>query len=215
MTKKIRQYEKQTIAEKLKEMSKMEYYDFMEEYEKLITDTDADIDIESGDVNPFYCTVNIITDDGTEQIYLPQTAGAYNEASRICECCCKTIDEIIANQELLYNHKSTIDEIIANQELLYNHKSQQMCCATYPLNKIKEQIISFEFLDKEGLIDKERNNFYYLFINPRKEVVEYALENKEYFYSDNLVQKFFIQGFVEENQVNPELKELVLNELKQ
>ena len=215
MTKNIRQYEKQTIAEKLKEMSKMEYYDFMEEYEKLITDTDADIDIESGDVNPFYCTVNIITDDGTEQIYLPQTAGAYNEASRICECCCKTIDEIIANQELLYNHKSTIDEIIANQELLYNHKSQQMCCATYPLNKIKEQIISFEFLDKEGLIDKERNNFYYLFINPRKEVVEYALENKEYFYSDNLVQKFFIQGFVEENQVNPELKELVLNELKQ
>ena len=215
MTKNIRQYEKQTIAEKLKEMSKMEYYDFMEEYEKLITDTDADIDIESGDVNPFYCTVNIITDDGTEQIYLPQTAGAYNEASRICECCCKTIDEIIANQELLYNHKSTIDEIIANQELLYNHKSQQMCCATYPLNKIKEQIISFEFLDKEGLIDKERNNFYYLFINPRKEVVEYALENKEYFYSDNSVQKFFIQGFVEENQVNPELKELVLNELKQ
>ena len=198
VTKKIRQDEKQTIAEKLKEMSKMEYYDFMEEYEKLITDTDADIDIESGDVNPFYCTVNIITDDGTEQIYLPQTAGAYNEAILICECCCKTIDEIIANQELLYNHKS-----------------QQMCCATYPLNKIKEQIISFEFLDKEGLIDKERNNFYYLFINPRKEVVEYALENKEYFYSDNLVQKFFIQGFVEENQVNPELKELVLNELKQ
>ena len=59
MTKKIRQYEKQTIAEKLKEMSKMAYYDFMEEYEKLITDTDADIKIESGNVNPFYCTVNI------------------------------------------------------------------------------------------------------------------------------------------------------------
>ena len=90
-----------------------------------------------------------------------------------------------------------------------------MCCATYPLEKIKEQIISFEFLEKEGLIDKKNNNFYYLFINPRKEVVEYALENKEYFYSDNLVQKFFIQGFVKENQVNPELKELVLNELKQ
>ena len=77
---------------------------------------------------------------------------------------------------------------------------------------MKEQIISFEFLDKEGLIDKERNNFYYLFINPRKEVVEYALENKEYFYSDNLVQKFFIQGFVEEKQVNPELEELVAYE---
>ena len=198
VTKKIRQDEKQTIAEKLKEMGKMEYYDFMEEYEKLITDTDADIEIESGNVNPFYCTVNIITDDGTEQIYLPQIVAAYNEARLVCECCYKTIDDTIADQEFLYNHKS-----------------QQMCCATYPLNKIKEQIISFEFLDKEGLIDKENNNFYYLFINPRKEVVEWALKNKEYFCSDNLVQKFFIQGFVEENQVNPELKELVLNELKQ
>lgn len=89
-----------------------------------------------------------------------------------------------------------------------------MCCATYPLDKIKEMIISFEFLEKEGLINKEHNNFYYLFINPRKEVVEYALVNKEYFCSGDLVQKFFIQGFVADNQVNPELKELILKELQ-
>ena len=53
-----------------------------------------------------------------------------------------------------------------------------------------------------------------MFINPRKDVVEYALENKDYFYPTDTKKQEDIKNFVKKYQAIPELRELILNSLK-
>ncbi|MBP5343772.1 MAG: hypothetical protein J6Y85_01685 [Alphaproteobacteria bacterium] len=80
-------------------------------------------------------------------------------------------------------------------------------CAIYPLKKLQEELT-------DDILQKVINEhtawlFEYLLINPRKDVVEWALKHKEEL-GLNKVER----NFVEKYQVIPELRELIFNTLE-
>lgn len=87
-----------------------------------------------------------------------------------------------------------------------NQFSLQKKCATYPLEKIQEELTD-DILQKvfkgHGYADMR-----YLLANPRKDVVEWALKHK-----DELDFSGLPKEFIEERQAIPELKELIFKEL--
>lgn len=80
-------------------------------------------------------------------------------------------------------------------------------CATYSLKKLQEELTD-DVLQK---VFKGHNvvSFAYLLANPRKDVVEWALQHKE-----ELGLKKVKRGFIAEYQAIPELKKLILNTLE-
>ncbi len=96
----------------------------------------------------------------------------------------------------------------AEGEILLNaQKSVDKKCAIYPLKKLREELTD-EILQKifKGQHDV---SFKYLLVNPRKDVVKWALQHKEEL-GLNKVER----NFVEKYQVIPELRELIFNTLE-
>ena len=183
------------IAKKLKESVQKGYEEFIDTCNNIRKDEDFDI----GSAFPeFYSVAYFPNDDKSsqEEIYLPSIAEAYLTTNDILENSIKDIDFAI------------IDRDISNFET-----NQKLTCAMYPLHFLRFAIKSFEFLEEEKLIDKTDNYFYYMFINPRKDVVEYALENKDYFYPTDTNKQEYIKSFVESYQAIPELRDLVISKL--
>ncbi len=184
------------IAKKLKESVQQGYEEFIDTCNNIREDEDFVID---GEFMEFYSVAYFSNEDNTdkEEIYLPPIAESYLTTNTILETSIKDIDFAIINRDILIFETT-----------------QKLTCATSPLDSIKSSITSFEFLEEEKLINKTHNYFYYMFINPRKDVVEYALENKDYFYPTDTKKQEDIKNFVKKYQAIPELRELILNSLK-
>ena len=188
----MKDVEEMTLKEAIDEFLKMiakylpenEDNERFEELYTKITDEDAFIDVYPHD---FTATISISTED-------EEYEGTTNLISGI------TFDKL---QWFNLDFPEELPKYIHDGYLF----ATQLACATSSLEKIQKE------LTEEVLQTVFKGNsvvsFEYLFANPRKEVVKWALKHKE-----ELGLSKVAREFIEEYQAIPELKELILNTLE-
>ena len=106
--------------------------------------------------------------------------------------------------ERMYDARSTYEFFTTSHQQKLD--SIRIRCLTWPLEKLKGELPN----DLEKVFKgHDVMTLEYLLINPRKDVVEWALKHKE-----ELDLKKVNPGFIKEYQAIPELKELILNTLE-
>lgn len=132
----------------------------------------------------------------------------------------KVVSKWIPSANALFLYWADKDEYDICDEFTFvicesTNRNQSLVFATYDLDDIKELVL-VEGKDANDLFSEDIGDCcyaspWYLLINPRRDVVEWALQNLDY-KSQLKVQDGL--GLVENRQAIPELKELVLKTLK-
>ena len=123
--------------------------------------------------------------------------------------CVSFFDKALPEKEFYLGRKNAEWIVYGNAEMNFSeqywvlHAVQQLFCVIENLKTIKKEIEGhLSIMAHEGIAS-------YLLINPRKDVVEWALAHK-----DELDLRNVNPDFIKEHQAIPELRDLILKTLK-